>query len=340
MAVKSSVASVIGRITEDIHNRTFARLYVLYGDEVYLKDQFKNNLKNALMPANPSMNYSVYAGKKIDVKALCQMAETMPFLSEHRLILIEDSGFFKSASEPMIDLISALPDTVRLIFSEETVDKRGRMYKAAVKEGFAGEFTTPDDDTLRRWLVQMARGGGHALQKADAQLMINWCGNDMFCLRNEMEKLISYVPAGKPVTAQHIRDICTRQLKDTIFQLTEAIAAGSRDRAFGAYRDLLGLETQPSQILYMLRREFKLVWQTKALHHQGEYDQDIARKARIHPAFVGRYLRTQESFNEQMLADIMEELTEIQARVHTGRADARCALECFMMEHTKKESDR
>ena len=274
-----SVSSVISRISSDIKNQTWAPVYVLYGDEVYLKDQFKTNLKNALMPDNASMNYSVYAGSKIDPKAVCQTADTMPFLADHRLILIEDSGFFKSASDPMIELVAHLPENVYMIFCEEQVDKRGRMYKAASKAGFTGEFSTPDDAMLRRWIIQSAKRGGHQISDASAQLLINWCGRDMFGLHNEMEKLISYAPSGEDITEEMIREVCTRQMKDTIFQLTSAIALKDREKAFDAYRDLLGLETKPSQILYMLRREFKLIWTTKALAAEGESEQEIARRA-------------------------------------------------------------
>ncbi len=338
MAGAKSAGPAVQRIADDIKNRTFSHLYVLYGDEVYLRDQFKNNLKNALMPGNPSMNFTGYSGKKVNPKEICQMADTMPFLSDHRLILLEDTDLFKKASDMMIDLIGNLPETVYLIFCEENVDKRGRMYKAAVKNGYAGEFTTPDDGMLRRWIAQSVRRGGHEISGADAQFLINWCGNDMFRLHNEMEKLISYCPEGAPITDRDIREVCSRQLKDTVFSLTSAIAQGRRKEAFDAYRDLLGLETKPGQVLYMLRREFKLLWQTKALAHLGENEREIARKARIHPAFTGRYLNAQAAFTEAELRAVTDELAEIQARIHTGRADAGYALESFMIEHTEKES--
>lgn len=335
MARTEPVNSMIARLNDDIKNHTFSHVYVLYGDEVYLRDQFKENLKKALMPENPSMNYSSFQGGKIDPQAVCQMAETMPFLSDHRLILIEDSSFFKSASDPMVHLLDSTPETVNLIFCEDMVDRRGRMYKTAAKAGSVCEFTTPDEKTLRRWLMQSAKRGGHLMKESAAQLMINWCGHDMFCLHNEIEKLISYCAKDTEITEQQIKEICSRQLKDTIFQLSSAIALRKREDAFAAYRDLIGLETKPNQILYMLRREFKLVWLTKAFVHQGETQQETARRVGIHPAFIGRYIKAQESFSEVQLRAITDELAEIQARIHTGRAEARNALESFMMKHTQ-----
>lgn len=336
MARTDTVSSVIARITGDIKNQTYAHIYVLTGDEAYLRDQFKNNLKNALMPGNPSMNYTVYSGNKIDPKSLIQMADTLPFLADHRLILIEESGFFKSANDQMVELIGNLPEELYLIFDEDAVDKRGRMYKAAVKAGYVAEFTTPDDGMLRRWLVQTASKSGHSMKDATAHGMLQWCGHDMFRLHHEMDKLISYCDPGTEITDKAIREVCSRELKDTIFQLTAAIAQKQRETAFKAYRDLVGLETKPSQILYMLRREFKLVWMTKAMSSQGDSPSEISRKARIHPAFINRYMNVQAAFDEAQLLAVTDELTEIQALTHTGRADARFALESFMMKHTEE----
>ena len=335
MARTDTVSTVIARITGDIKSKTYAHVYILTGDEAYLRDQFKNNLKNALMPENPSMNFTVYSGKKIDPKSVVQMADTLPFLAGHRLIMIEQSGFFKSANDQMVELISAVPEEAYLIFDEDTVDKRGRMYKAAVRAGYVAEFTTPDDGMLRRWLVQTASRNGHSMKDATAHGMLQWCGHDMFRLHHEMEKLISYCDPGTEITDAAIRAVCSRELKDTIFQLTAAIAQRQRDAAFKAYRDLVGLETKPGQILYMLRREFKLVWMTKALAGRGELPTEIARKARIHPAFINRYMNVQAEFDEAQLLAVTDELAEIQALTHTGRADARYALESFMMKHTE-----
>ena len=336
MARTDTVSSVIARITGDIKKKTYTHVYVLTGDEAYLRDQFKNNLKNALMPGNPSMNFTVYSGKKTDPKSIVQMADTLPFLADHRLILIEDSGFFKSANDQMVELIESVPDETYLIFDEDAVDKRGRMYKAAVRSGYVAEFTTPDDGMLRKWLVQTATKAGHSMKDATAYGMLQWCGHDMFRLHHEMEKLISYCDPGAEITDEAIRAVCSRELKDTIFQLTAAIAQRQRETAFKAYQDLVGLETKPGQILYMLRREFKLVWMTKALESQGESPAEIARRARIHPAFISRYLNVQAAFDEAQLLAVTDELTEIQALTHTGRADARFALESFMMKHTEE----
>ena len=85
-------------VTEDIKNNSLKQVYLFYGEEVYLKQQYKKKLRDAVLPDGDTMNLSVYSGKGIDVNEVIAQAETMPFFAEHRLILLEDSGFFKNAS--------------------------------------------------------------------------------------------------------------------------------------------------------------------------------------------------------------------------------------------------
>ena len=72
----------------------FKNVYLLYGPEVYLRKQYRDKLKTALIGDDDTMNYNYFEGKGLDVKSIISLAETMPFFAERRLIIIENSGFF------------------------------------------------------------------------------------------------------------------------------------------------------------------------------------------------------------------------------------------------------
>lgn len=67
-------------IQADIKSGNFKQVYLLYGEEAYLKQQYKQNLVKALNPDGDTMNFNHYEGKGIDVKQLIDLCETMPFL--------------------------------------------------------------------------------------------------------------------------------------------------------------------------------------------------------------------------------------------------------------------
>ena len=72
------------------------------------------------------------------------------FFADRRVVLLEDTGFFKNKCDELADYMKELPDYLCLIFVENEVDKRNRMYKAVKAAGRIGEFVQQDEKTLMR----------------------------------------------------------------------------------------------------------------------------------------------------------------------------------------------
>ena len=85
-------------LNEDLKTGQFKQIYLLYGEESYLKRQYRERLVRAMIPEGDTMNYAHYEGKNIPVKEVIDLAETMPFFAEKRLIVFENTGFFKPAA--------------------------------------------------------------------------------------------------------------------------------------------------------------------------------------------------------------------------------------------------
>ena len=103
-------------LQEDIKNQEFKRVYLLFGEEEYLKQQYKSRLKKALAPEEEDMNYSYFEGKKTEPREVIGLAETMPFFADRRVIFLEDTGFFKSAAgEELVDYLPQMPDSTCMI---------------------------------------------------------------------------------------------------------------------------------------------------------------------------------------------------------------------------------
>ena len=75
-------------LQEDIKNQNFKGVYLFFGEEDYLKQQYKGRMKNALCPEEDTMNFSLFQGKKTEPKAVIDLAETMPFFAERRVIFL------------------------------------------------------------------------------------------------------------------------------------------------------------------------------------------------------------------------------------------------------------
>ena len=99
-------------LNEDLKSGQFKQVYLLCGEEGYLKKQYKNRFVKAMLPEGDTMNYSYYEGKNTPVKEAIDLAETLPFFAERRLIVFENTGFFKTAAgADLADYIKDMPET-------------------------------------------------------------------------------------------------------------------------------------------------------------------------------------------------------------------------------------
>ena len=192
MAAKTTDFPVKQRqLNEDIKNGTFKQCYLIYGEEAYLRNQNRDKLVKALAGDVNSMNFNRYEGDGTDPAQIIDMAETMPFLSDKRVILVENSGFFKNGCPQLADYLKAPSETTFFIFSEKEVDKRKDMYKILSKTGFEMSCDAQDENTLKTWIASKVRNEGKAISPRALAFMLERVGTDMSNISTELEKLIS-----------------------------------------------------------------------------------------------------------------------------------------------------
>ena len=67
-------------INEQIKTGQFKKVYLLYGEEAYLKRQYRDKLTKAMLPEGDTVNYAYYEGKEPSLKSLLIWRRRCPFL--------------------------------------------------------------------------------------------------------------------------------------------------------------------------------------------------------------------------------------------------------------------
>ena len=323
-------------LNEDLKTGQFNNLYLLYGEEDYLKKQYKEKLRNAMLSPDDTMNFAYYEGKGINVKEVIDLAETLPFFAERRLIIMEDTGFFKNAAPELADYIKEMPETTAMIFVESEVDKRGKLFKAVQGKGRAVELGRQDESTLLRWILGSVKKEGKQISEATVRCFLTKVGTDMENIQKELEKLFCYTLEREQITAEDVETICTTQITNQIFDMVSAVADKQQRKALDYYYDLLALKEPAMRILFLLTRQFKLLLEVKVLTKQGFDRKDIASKTGLHPFVVGKYQEQAKNFSEKELRGIMEESVDIEECVKTGRLSDTLGVELFIMKYSGK----
>ena len=137
------------QLEADIKNRNFKRIYLLTGDQDYMIKRYEKALIDVFLPQNDGINLTRFFGKKTDIKEVLELCDTMPFMSDKRVIVLENTEFFAHAADELADHIPDIPETTVMIFCEEKIDARLKQTKAVKAHGCIAHFSTLSDQELR-----------------------------------------------------------------------------------------------------------------------------------------------------------------------------------------------
>lgn len=321
-------------IQEDIKSGNFKSAYLLCGEEAYLKVQYKNKLLKALNPDDDTMNFNHYEGRNINVKELIDLCETMPFFADRRVVLLEDTGFFKNKCDELADYMKELPDYLCLVFVEDEVDKRSKMYKAVKSCGRIGEFARQDEKTLMQWAAGILKREGKNITQRDMELLLTMTGIDMGNLRMELEKLITYTGDRNVVTRADIQEVCTTQTQNKIFDMVRAVTEKNQKRALDLYYDLLTLKEPPMRILFLLAKQFRQLLLVKEYTEEGVAQPEMASRLGV-PSFVVRNIAScARSYRISELRQAVTDFVDAEEAVKTGRLQDVLSVELLIVKYS------
>lgn len=319
-------------ILEDIKKSEFKQIYLLYGEEPYLRKMYRNKLRSAMLPIDDTMNINYYEGNKINIKEVIDMSETLPFFAERRVIIIENSGFFKNKAEELADYLKTLPEATYFIFTESEVDKRNKMFKTVKDKGRIVAFALQDEATLTRWILGKLKAENKNITQSTMRLLLTKTGSEMEHIEREVDKLLCYTLGRDVITDQDVEDICTVRTTNKIFDMINAIAGKKQKRALDLYYDLLALKEPPMRILFLIARQFNFLLQTKDLMNQGFDKNAIGKNLGFHGFIAGNYMSQARLFSMEKLKEAVNECVEVEESVKTGRLNDVLSVELLIVK--------
>ncbi len=323
-------------IDEDIKNNNFSSCYLLYGEEVYLKKQYRDKLVAAMTTEGDTMNFSSYQGKDTNPDELIDLAETLPFFAERRVILVEDSGFFKNACESMASYLPQVNVSTCFIFVESEVDKRSKTYKAIREAGRVVEFTTQNEELLNKWILKRIGKENKNITRSAMQLFLSKTGFDMSNIDRELEKLLCYTLKKDVIEAQDVEAVVTAQISNKIYEMVDAISAHNPKKAWDLYYDLLALIESPAWILNRIARQFRILAEVKELTGKGYAGGDIAKKVGVQAFAIKKYQAQNRNFTKERLLEALKDGADMEEAVKTGKLNEKIAVELFIVKYSKE----
>ncbi|MDR2168494.1 MAG: DNA polymerase III subunit delta [Clostridiales bacterium] len=321
-------------LNQHIKSGNFARVYLLYGKEAFLIGHWQKRLIEAVV--EPSLNLEILDGK-IPVAQIINSAETLPFMAEHRMILVKDSGLFeggrKDDSEAMAKYIPDIPPSTVLVFVEKKVDKRGRLFKRVKDAGFVAEAAPPKEPDLADWAMRLSASRGKNLSRAAAYHLIRNISTDMGLLFNEIEKLVSYAGENAEISIADIDALCTKSLDVKVFDLTKAMAAGNAAGALSIYAGLMAMKESPLMVLAMIARQFRFFLQCGHLAAAGIPQNEITSRMGFKNSYATKeFVAGSRKFSTPAMIAALEDCLNTDYSIKSGKIEATLGVETLIVK--------
>ena len=322
----------MNQVDKDIKAGSFARVYLIWGEENYLKKLYRKRLYEALVLPGSEMNVNTWKGDAFDQGQFQDLALTLPFFAAHRLLMVEDSGLFKKGGQAMAEFLPSLPDTSVAVFVESETDARSVLYKYVQKNGVILKLDHQKETALTDWILRFLGRNGKQIQKSAMKLFLERTGDDMETILHEAEKLVSYTGDSQNVMLKDVQAVVTDHTQNRIFELSDRLAGHDRAGALELYNELLSQRQSALGLLAMLGNHFERLARVKDLRTQG-YDQHIiAQKMGMKPFVVRKSISQAESFSEAALHGALELMVKAEEDVKLGRMRDVQAVEMVILE--------
>ncbi len=329
-------------LNESIRAGEFRPAYLLCGEQAYLRIQNRDKILQALLPeegiGGDNMNLTRFSGKETTAAAVIEMAETLPFFADRRVILLEETemcGRNSAEGDLLAEYLPRLPETTVLVLAEREADRRKRLCKAIAKCGLVFECDTPDERTMNAWAASLFRKGGLQIDRRVLAMFLERTGEDMLNIASEAEKLCSYCLGRQEVTEEDVETMTTPLIRDRIFEMIEAIAARDRDKTMRIYLELCAIRTAPQAILSLMERQLNQLLQVK--EDLGRIpDRELAERIKVPPFVLNkRFKPLIHTYSGSELLESLEECLQADQDYKAGRIDAQAAVELILVRRTE-----
>lgn len=319
------------RIEDELKRNQLSRFQLIYGEERYMVRYYKNMLIQKLSQPDDEMNRTFFRDNSTEPSQIAEAAQVLPFFAEHRLLVVEDSGFFKTSSD-MADYMETFPETTYIVFVEREIDKRNRLFKWIGKNGCVTECVRQQEKMLKQWMAGYAKKAGKSISVKSVERLIERVGTDMEMLSNELEKCIGYVGDRTAIEVSDVDAISSGVTVSKLFDMIDAVALGEKDRALRLYDDLLANKESPMSILYMFSRHINILLQMKECGNLGLSQSETAKKCGVPPFTVSKYARQAALFKRSKLLAMLETRLEYEEKFKSGRLSDQLAVELFLIQ--------
>lgn len=330
----------------------------LYGEDTFRSHQKLAQIKAKFIDASlgdTNLSIADCSDEDFDITQITQMVLAMPFLAKSRLVVIKNllSDGKKKLQEQVLELIEKVPETtVLVIYESEKVDRRIALFKALNKPKSAQEFKLLEPYELKKWIKGEVENQGGTIDNSAIDKLIEYVGNDLWRLSNEIAKLMAYgtsqiVDNGDnkqlAISDKQVELLVRPKIVANIFDLIDAIGAQNIKKAQSELHKLLNSGENALYIHTMVVYQFRNLliikdlldnYKLQIINYKlnSNLKLKISKQSGLHPFVVEKTMNQTKNYTMDRLKEIYQILLDYDIKMKTGQIEPRLALDLLIVD--------
>ena len=326
-------------LENDLKNQNLHGIYVFYGEEKYLQQEYLRKIKKIFGELSLGINYILLDENNIDT--LISDIETPAFGYEKKLIIIRDSNLFKKdCKSPMkekfkkyvsenMDIIN---EAVVIVFIEEIVHKMD-LYKTVEKNAVIIETKELKPIEIKNRLKRICAMYKVQISDQNLNYLIETAGTSMQDLINEIRKLIEYAGENGEIKKEDIDKLTIKDIQAIIFDLTDYLGTKNTEKALEVLNNLIYNKEPLQKIIITLYNHFRKIYLTKlALKERRDLVEVLSLKPN-QVFLTTKYRKQAEYFKEKEILQILKELIDLDYKSKSGQIDLDIGLKTVLCKN-------
>jgi DNA polymerase-3 subunit delta len=303
----------MNQIVDEITSGNPKPIYFLMGEEAFYIDKLSDYIENNILTEEEKgFNQMILYGRDVEIEDIIANAKRYPMMSEKQVIIVKEAQNLSRVIEKLSTYAeNPQPTTILVIcYKYKTLDKRKKLSKLIAKNGCLFESKKLYDNQVGGWIGNELKEKGYTIEPKANQMLVEFLGNDLSKVMNELNKLTLILPVGTTISANDIEENIGISKDFNYFELQKAI--GEND-VVKANRIVIYFAQNPKSNPLVLTISMLNNYFTKLLLYNGLKDKgriNASKVLGINPFFVNDYEVAAKKYPMRKVAQIISFLRD------------------------------
>jgi DNA polymerase-3 subunit delta len=239
-------------------------------------------------------------------------AKRYPMMSEYQVVVVKEAQDLSRTIDKLLPYVENPQESTVLVlcYKYKKIDKRKALFKALQKKGIVFESKKLYENQVADWIRRVLLGRQYKIDGKAASMLVEFLGNDLSKISNELDKLTLIIEKGSTITPDDIERNIGISKDFNNFELKKAVG----DRNIVKVNRIINYfaQNQRANPIVMSISLLNSFFTQLLIYHslKDKSRNNVARVLKINPFFVSDYVVAAKNYPMKKVSRIITLLRE------------------------------